>query len=136
MLCIEHRLKKLPGFRLKCVVMVAMAFLMAAGAFTPGFAQDLPEIRSISPVPDLAPYKGARKYYRTGRIDRISKDAIVVNDKYFEFTTGEDGELSFYSEDDETEITFSYFRLGHRVGVVLDGIGGLRELWLLKDQGQ
>ena len=136
MVYIERKIKRQSGCRWRqqaAVIVLAMGML--AGALAPGFAQELPKILPINPVPGMPNhwiYSGEDppSNVRVGKLDRLGENEVVVNDFTIRFST--EKEVAFYSKSSASAIPRSRFKVGDLVGCELDKKGRLEILWLFK----
>ena len=105
---------------------VLMVLLICGIPGTPA-ADDLPEISSVNPMPEIEelPYFDNRGY-----IDDISSNSIIVDDILIDNEEGITPE--YIRASDRTKLTRSNFQKGDYVGVQRTGAMGLKRLWKLE----
>lgn len=136
MICLMQKFKRRPGCRWTCVIISILIAGLAAGAAMPGFAEDLPEILPLNPVPVMPGHwiftgEGPANNVVVGVLDRLGAKEVVVDDFLYWFSSEQ--ETVFYSADSVAEIPRSDFKLGDLVGCELDGNGRVEILWLFED---
>jgi len=131
-----QKLKRRPGYGWASVVISALVLGLVAGFAVPGFAEDLPEIRPLNPVPGMPGHwiftgEGPPKNVVVGVLDRLGAKEVVVDDLLYQFSS--EKEVAYYSTDSVSEIPRSDFKLGDLVGCELNGNGRVEILWLFED---
>jgi len=117
------------GWKYAAIGLLACSIL--AGSFIQGFAQELPEILPVNPVPWIDSGEGPPMFLRIGKLDRLGANEVVVNDSLIMFST--EVEVTFYSATGAFEIEPSSFEVGDKVGCEFDEGGKLKALWLLDE---
>lgn len=131
---LKKRLKRWGGCGRMYVAISILALGMVTGTLVPGFAQDLPAIKPINPVPGMPSHwifsgEDPPVYVKVGVLDRLGDKEVVVDDSLIRFSS--DKQVTFYSKYSASEISRSDFKKGDLVGYELGEDGLLMVLWLL-----
>lgn len=131
MFYLKRKLNRRSGSGWRCAAIGIVAFSMLAGAIVQGFAQELPEILPVNPVPWIDSGEGPPMFLRIGKLDRLGENEVVIDDSLIMFST--EVEVTFYSATGAFEIEPSGFGVGDKVGCEFDEDGKLKSLWLLDE---
>jgi len=107
-----------------CSTLAVLLVLLVCGVSSLWAAEELPQISTLNPVPELDPIP---EFHVHGSLDEIRPEGLIVNDAYVEFPGIY--ETKYYRVSDRSQITLSGFQIGDYVGCELDSIGKLKTMW-------
>jgi len=98
--------------------------LLVCGVPSLWAADELPEISTLNPVPELDPLP---EFHISGPLDEVRPEGVIVSDSYVEFPGIY--ETKYYRVTDRSQMALSGFQIGDYVGCELDSIGKLKTMW-------